>query len=116
MKKQGQKRLIIVAADGFAAAEIETLQHLLEDVLGGPGRETPFAVRRLRRTERRPGSGKAEGIEIETTWKDAEEDAFEEAPECVEALQPRRRMAHGSPAHFLPMAWLAPEQASRLNE
>jgi len=90
MKKHERKRIEIFAADGFAPAEIETLQQVLESALEKAGRETTIAVRCLSRIEARPDLGEGDRIEVETTSMEQDSDSFEEALHCVEALQPRR--------------------------
>ena len=85
MKTHDRKRIEIVAADGFAPAEIEKIQHTLENALDEAGTRPAVAVR-LVRIQGKPSPGEGNRIEVETVREEPDEDVFEEALQYVEAL------------------------------
>ena len=90
MKKHDYKRIEIVAADGFTPKELKTIQHTLEHALEEGGTKTAITLHCSSKRPGRPspiiGDKIGDKIEMETARVEHNDDHFEEALHCVEAL------------------------------
>jgi hypothetical protein len=86
MKKNAQKRIEIVATEGFAPRELETLRHKLEHGLRETGAKISVIFRSSRRVNRTPKPEGTDRLEVHAEWEEPNEDSFEQALRCVEAV------------------------------
>jgi hypothetical protein len=86
MKKNAQKRIEIVATDGFAPRELETLRHKLEKGLRETGAKISVIFHSSNRLKRLPKPEAENRLEVHAEWEEPADDSFEQALRCVEAL------------------------------
>lgn len=87
MKKHDHKHIEIVAADGFAPAELKMLQVTLEQALGEVGTKATIDVRTVKGKQGAANPIKGgDAVVMEVTRDKRAADVFEEALRCVEAL------------------------------